>query len=221
MSRDIHITVRHESGRSRVSEPTAPRWTTGAVLVVRYSKISDNADGSIEASVIESPAGWAFETITVFPSGGVGGSRPPPLGMAWVVASEDGGEWRYFSPNGTTCADYYNIWTGLGEITGSFDWELEDTVTETVIASGTYILGTSDNTNFDSIETAIQTIMGATPFVLIVTGGPLPGNAITIHPNRGLDSTRYVFRKVAASLTPEISGGYAFVAVSACCIVGG
>ena len=116
-----------------------------------------------------------------------------------------------------TCAEYFQVWTGMGNITGDFDWQVVRLSDDTVVATGNFVLGT---TTAADLKSEIQTDIGG-GYTCVVVGGELPGNTISIHLNRGLSFSKYKFEKTADNLTPENPGQWAFVQVSACCVIGG
>ena len=116
------------------------------------------------------------------------------------------------------CANYYTVRTSFGAVTGSFTWALILESDRSTLASGTFTLGTT------TVQDLEDDLSGVTlgPEVCKVYGGTLPLNAMTVHPNRGLGSTRWSFQITSQTVSPP--GGStlpAFVTSDPCCVAGG
>lgn len=114
---------------------------------------------------------------------------------------------------GGSCADYDIFIVEGGPTAGTIGWEVYDVTDDTSIETGTYTLG-------DAVSTISAPIIAALGFSVPISGGPLPDNEITLHLNRGRQSTKYKFRITSSTLTAQ-AAGFAYAKVASCCVVGG
>lgn len=225
-----------EIRRGAIDRPPGGLWVFGEVLAISADQATVkvlSCNAGYNPSVKREVESVEYDTIICDFSDALDQDSlliiTPPIPVineqAWfqlchVPGEKKGDEWsppRWWRVAPQGCLDYYRLDTGVGEITGTFDWQLIDQDTDTIAASGTFTLGT---TTAVDLKDAIDTALGGDSDILI-TGGELPGNTISIHPNRGRTYSRYKFEKLNPDLTPENPGQYAFVTVSSCCIAGG
>lgn len=114
---------------------------------------------------------------------------------------------------GGSCAEYDILIVEGGPTAGTIDWEVYDVTDNSSIETGTYTLG-------DAVSTISSPIITALGVTVPITGGPLPDNEITLHLNRGRQSTKYKFRITGWTLTAQ-ADGFAYAKVASCCVVGG
>lgn len=205
----------------------ATAWTVGAEATI----FTQYPAGEVEADFAEQVAtdwvGWragkksdiafvgvkawattGFEDFVAFSHGALGQSPATRI----VTCPENLDIHPVSSPN-TICERYYRAYTGIGNITGSFGWEIIRVADASVVVSGTYTIGTTDTL---TLKAEIDAGFGSGSDIP-VSGGPFPGNDIIVECNKDLKENRYQFRRTSFALSPEIEGGYAFVAVVACC----